>query len=123
MAARRGRHRLRFPRTTQEKRAYYGNEEYVRPKRRPRRLADAWDDIPVGQTKNWKKRRKTQYRHNSKRFQWYTIKLDWCRFTTVTHAWQIVEHLQRRGFYYIWDWKNSTLKWYGEDCGCMRRDV
>jgi len=117
MAARRSGHWLRFPRTTQEKRAYYGSEEYVRPKRRPRRLADAWDDIPVSHTKSWKKARKTQYRHNSQSFEWHEITFD--DSLSIRSIWHLVEHLQARGFYYIWDWKNFKLRWYGEDCGYM----
>lgn len=54
-------HWLRFPHTTQEKRANQ-ELEYVRGKRHPKRLPDAWEDIPTTETKCWKDKRKTQYR-------------------------------------------------------------
>jgi hypothetical protein len=64
---------LRFPKTTQEKRANgkrcaNGIEEYgdykvrVRAKRSWKQLPDAWDDMFTRTTKCWKKFRKTQYR-------------------------------------------------------------
>jgi hypothetical protein len=64
---------LRFPKTTQEKRANgkrcaNGIEEYgdykvkIRAKRSWKQLPDAWDDMFTHTTKCWKKFRKTRYR-------------------------------------------------------------
>lgn len=52
----------RRPKTTQEKRLGYEDTEYVRGKRRPHMLPDAWEDMPRFRTKSWKKYRKTQYK-------------------------------------------------------------
>ena len=53
----------RTPRTTQERRINCSPEhmQFVRAKRRPNNLADAWDDKPVHHQKTWKHKRKTQY--------------------------------------------------------------
>jgi len=51
------------PHTTQEKKAYYSSIEFVRAKRRPTNLADAWDDQFIGMQKGWKWKSK-------KRKQW-----------------------------------------------------
>lgn len=58
----------RKPKTTQEIRSYYGNEDFVRAKRRPRNLPTSWDDLVPSKVfnDNWKLKRKTQYRENSR---------------------------------------------------------
>ncbi len=46
------------PKTVNEKRQYYGSEEYVRGRRNPRNLPDPWDDYPRADTyikRSWKK--------------------------------------------------------------------
>jgi len=60
-------HFLRFPKTTQEKRANgkrcSNNKEYkIRAKRSSRQLPDAYDDLFGHRDKCWKSRRKTQYK-------------------------------------------------------------
>lgn len=55
----------RRPKTTQEKRWGYVDREFVRGKRRPRALPDAWEDIPrsdIRIKKSWKKYRDKQYK-------------------------------------------------------------
>ena len=64
---------LRFPKTTQEKRANgkrcangiedHGNYKVkVRAKRSWKQLPDAWDDLFIHRDKCWKRKRKTQYK-------------------------------------------------------------
>jgi hypothetical protein len=50
----------RSPRTTQEKRWFYAHMLYVRPKRRPVMLPEAWDDIWIADNKQkgWKRTKK-----------------------------------------------------------------
>lgn len=49
----------RHPHTTQERRE--NQEGWERPRRRPNRLVDFWDDKPVWARKSWKDDRTTQY--------------------------------------------------------------
>ena len=51
----------RYPKTRQEKRANL-DKEYVRRKRAPNNLPDAYDDLPCLHTKSWKDKRTRQYR-------------------------------------------------------------
>ena len=51
---------LRHPRTAQEQRA--NQDGWCRPSRRPKNLVDSRDDIKVLRIKNWKLRRRNQYR-------------------------------------------------------------
>ncbi|MEE9572800.1 MAG: hypothetical protein V3W20_07130 [Candidatus Neomarinimicrobiota bacterium] len=56
------------PRTTQELRWNEAHGEYSRGKRRKGYLPTAWDDYPRGdhrERKNWKRRRKTQWKQNT----------------------------------------------------------
>lgn len=54
---------FRHPRTTSECRAYYAYPAFIRGKRRPNCLPNAWDDIPhYRKYKNWKHYRQTQYK-------------------------------------------------------------
>jgi len=53
---------MRHPKTTQEKRANCYDREFVRGKRLPKQLPDAWDDKFVNHPRCWKNQRKTQYR-------------------------------------------------------------
>jgi hypothetical protein len=53
------------PRYAQEKRWNLAHKEYVRGKRRPSHLPDTWDDMirsDIRERKNWKRRRKTQWK-------------------------------------------------------------
>lgn len=46
------------PKTIQERRMFYGNEKYVRERRNPMNLPEAWDDRPRADgynKKSWKK--------------------------------------------------------------------
>lgn len=51
----------KHPKTRQEAKQYYNDPEYVRPKRNPKHLPNAWDDKFVTTTRSWKDHRKTQY--------------------------------------------------------------
>jgi len=55
---------MRRPKTTQEKRWSFAHNEYIRPKRNKKNLADAWDDKYRSDINNrsWKRCRKTQYK-------------------------------------------------------------
>jgi len=76
---------LRCPRTQQEKKMNDAHIEYVRGKRRPNRLPDAWDDINSEglYRRSWKDRFK-------KRYQWDK------------------KPLKRTRFYSSWSWN----RWY-----------
>jgi len=55
----------RKPQTTQEQRWNEAHQEYVRSRRHPHNLPNAWDDWPRGDIrnrKNWKQNRKTQWK-------------------------------------------------------------
>lgn len=51
----------KHPKTKQEAKSFYNEPEYVRPKRNPKHLPNAWDDKFVPLTRSWKDHRKTQY--------------------------------------------------------------
>jgi hypothetical protein len=57
---------MRNPRTTQEKRENGKRNRWGRPKRSARNLPDAWDDIHTRIPKTWKRKRKRQYRNESR---------------------------------------------------------
>ena len=99
---------LRSQRTTAEKRA---NQqcEYVRAKRRPHNLADAWDDKPTIKTRCWKDYRKTQYRPDGRgaRHEMIFDSLSW------KEEWALEEYLKDHNIpYRIEDIKESRRRKY-----------
>jgi hypothetical protein len=92
---------FRCPRTNNEKRAnqdeYEGNvkiQAMCRGKRRPRNLADAWDDKHRCCQRSWKVRRKKQYR-GYKRGEEHSVFLEgWCGI------WRMQEYFEKHDIPY-----------------------
>lgn len=109
---------LRYPRTTQEKRANQDkNSPYVRGKRK--NLPTAWDDIIVYKQKSWKYLgRKHQYREKKDNYAWREYQYNWNDAESLLIMRNIVSHVERLGCY----WERccsetrrygSKIRWYG----------
>ena len=81
-------HYYRRPRTAAEAKANQDGE-YVRGKRSPRNLADAWDDNNCCHQKTWKVKRLQQYRPDG-RGEKHTITLSSSK--VWLHTWYLEEH-------------------------------
>lgn len=99
----------RSPRTTQERRLACSEEHkpYVRAKRGKRGLPNSYDDVGVGKKeKNWKVRRKHQYRIG-KRGQKHEIFLP-----SSVYEWYITQYLEQQDIpYEIHDIREGYIKW------------
>ena len=78
-------------RTTQEKRMYYAhcNDVNIRGKRTPKNLADPYDDIYFSPGKNWKRKRKTQYRNRRDLTKHIVY------FPSTIYEWVLEEYFQK----------------------------
>jgi len=59
---------MRYPRTTQERRANsrgMRHEYKIRARRNQKNLVEAWDDIWERSQRSWKKHRRTQYKEKN----------------------------------------------------------
>lgn len=127
MAARRRRW-LRYPRTTREKRQFYAHEvsgknsPYVRAKRNPARLANAYDDIFPENHRNWKSKRQTQYRPDKDGFAMRTIFFveestpRWYGSPAYHRCANFCDHLSKMGYEY-------TIKYHHDKIGEYEKDV
>lgn len=112
---------FRHPKTAQEKRKYYDHPELVRGKRTPRNLPDSYDDYWVKKQRNWKSKRKTQYRDKTG-YEWHEIKIS--LFGTFDYREILVERFERLGYEYDIQWWTVgcyddwcvIIKWFGKDC-------
>jgi hypothetical protein len=110
---------LRYPRTTQERRANQDkNDTLIRGHRR--NLPTAYDDIFIHKDNCWKSRRKTQYRPADSDYAWHEFHFSWGDLSRMTMR-NITDRLDELGCWYEYNntyrWSSSVLRWFGPDMG------
>ena len=108
---------LRYPRTTQERRANQErNDPYVRGRRRI--LPTSYDDLFVIKQRSWKCLRDKQYRckEDKEQYGWHCHYYTYGDYASYSIMRNIVDKALRLGCYYKWG-RGGCIKWYGPSFG------